>query len=88
VWSLPAPASKAGYSRTYHWRRAARWRGLSWEQWCRLEPDAQAGYIAEYESELRLAVLESEHQRKELERKAAARRQQQAMRRGAHVRRG
>jgi hypothetical protein len=58
----------------YHWRSVARWRGLSWEQWRRLHPDDQAGYIAEYLTHHKLAYLEAESQRKKAE--ARARRRQ------------
>jgi hypothetical protein len=75
------PAGGASYSQVYHWRSVARWRGLTWEAFCELDVDAQAGYIAEYETEMRLAALEAEWQRKELERKSRARQQQAAQRR-------
>jgi uncharacterized protein (DUF2235 family) len=71
----------------YHWRSAARWRGLTWEHWCRLDVDAQAGYLAEYETELRLSALEAEWQRKEQERKQKAAQQRQAAQRGMRRRR-
>lgn len=76
------PRGRASYSQVYHWRSAARWRGLTWEQWCELDADAQAGYIAEYETELRLSALEAEWQRKETERRQKAAQQRQAARRG------
>ena len=51
----------------------ARWRGLSWEYFSRLPPEAQAGYIAEYETALKLENLEAEANRKEAERRARSR---------------
>lgn len=50
----------------------ARWRGLSWETFRRLHPDDQAGYIAEYETALKLESLEHEAARKEAERRQRA----------------
>jgi hypothetical protein len=52
----------------------ARWRGLTWEYFRRLQPDDQAGYIAEYETAIRLESLEAEADRKEAERKAKSQR--------------
>lgn len=49
--------------------------------------DAQAGYIAEYETELRLNALEAEWQRREMERKQKAAQQRQAARGGMRRRR-
>lgn len=48
----------------------ARWRGLTWEYFSRLPVEAQAGYIAEYETAMKLEALEAEAARKEAERKA------------------
>lgn len=50
----------------------ARWRGIPWEAFRRLHPDDQAGYIAEYETAIKLDALEQEAARKEAERKARA----------------
>lgn len=69
------PAGNASYSAVYHWRSVARWRGITWEAWCDLDTDAQAGYIAEYETEMRLRALEAEWQRKTMERRQQAQRQ-------------
>lgn len=65
----------------------ARWRGLTWEQFCRLAIDAQAGYIAEYETEMRMQALEAEWQRKEAERRQKAAQQRRAAQRGMRRRR-
>jgi hypothetical protein len=50
-------------------RCAAKWRGITWEYFSRLETQAQAGYLAEYETAMRLAALEADAQRKEQTRK-------------------
>ena len=63
----PAPAGRSAYSALYHWRCVARWRGLTWEAFRMLPPDDQAGYIAEYETAMRLDALEAEAQRKAAE---------------------
>lgn len=68
-----APTGRSRYSELYHWRCVARWRGLTWEAFRRLHPDDQAGYIAEYETALKLDTLEAEAARKEAERRAKAR---------------
>jgi hypothetical protein len=70
IWQQSSPKGDVSYSAIFHWRKVAKWRGLTWEVFCELEPDAQAGYIAEYECEARLSSLEAEHQRKEQERKS------------------
>jgi hypothetical protein len=54
-------------------RSAVKWRGLTWEYFCELDEPDQAGYIAEYETAMRLQALEAEHQRK-----TAMRKQRQA----------
>lgn len=64
------PTGNAGYSTLYHWRACARWRGLTWEYFRSLSADDQAGYIAEYETALKLETLEYEAARKAAERKA------------------
>lgn len=66
----PTRTGRSSYSTLYHWRCVARWRGLTWEYFSRLPPDAQAGYIAEYETAHRLEYLEAEAARKEAERRA------------------
>jgi hypothetical protein len=70
IWQQQAPPGDISYSELYHWRTVAKWRGLTWEAFCDLDTDSQAGYIAEYECVMRLQTLEAEHQRKEQERKA------------------
>lgn len=40
-------------------RRVARWRGLSWEYFRRLDTDDQAAYIAEYQIETKLEALDA-----------------------------
>lgn len=66
----PIPHGKASSSALYHWRSIARWRGLSWEYFRTLDPDAMAGYIAEYETATSLEALEAEQARKEAARRA------------------
>ena len=70
IWQQPTPKGDISYSELYHWRKVAKWRNLTWEAFCDLESDAQAGYIAEYECDARLSTLEAEWQRKEQERKS------------------
>jgi hypothetical protein len=50
-------------------RSAAKWRGITWEYFSELDTQAQAGYLAEYETAGRLQALEAEHQRREQARK-------------------
>jgi hypothetical protein len=64
-----APKSETGYSILYHMRSAVKWRGLTWEYFCELDEQAQAGYVAEYETAMRLGALEAEAQRKAMKRR-------------------
>lgn len=75
------------YSQVYHWREAARFALVPWHAFTRLDVDDQAGIIAHYETERRIAALEAEWQRKELERKQRAAQQRQTAQRGMRRRR-
>lgn len=60
---------------------------MPWHVFTRLDVDDQAGIIAHYETERRIAVLEAEWQRKEIERRQKAAQQRQAARGGMRRRR-
>jgi hypothetical protein len=60
-WRVPSGATR--YSWGFHLRRVARWRGMAWEAFSELDVDAQAAYIAEYETEQRISAVEYERQR-------------------------
>ncbi len=66
----PTPAGKVSYSQIFHWRRCAHWRGLTWEYFSRLPIEAQAAYVAEYETATKLEALEIESARKAAEQRA------------------
>jgi hypothetical protein len=69
----PAGRGRAAYATVYHWRRVAKWRGLTWEYFRKLAPDDQAGYIAEYETEAHLDHLEAEHAKQQAKQRAKRR---------------
>lgn len=70
---LSVPRGKAKIGWLFALRRCARWRGLTWEQFRRLDADDAAAYMAEYEIELKLEALQALD---------TARKQRRASRRG------
>ena len=88
IWRITTPKGDVSYHRLYHWRSAARWRGLTWEAFAELDESAQAAYIAEYETALRLETLQAETRRKADARAARQARARASLRpRGGRTRR-
>jgi hypothetical protein len=56
---LTAPKSLAKLGWLFVLRRVARWRGLTWESFRRLDTDDAAAYVAEYECEMKLESLDA-----------------------------
>ncbi|KPV48012.1 hypothetical protein SE17_40355, partial [Kouleothrix aurantiaca] len=61
LWSrsLDPPAGKIRYSAEYELLEAARWRGLTWQDFDALEGDDQALIIAHYRTAQRLAAVDA-----------------------------
>lgn len=56
---LTVPHAPARMGWQFVMRRVARWRGLTWEYFRKLDSDDQAAYIAEYECEMKLEALDA-----------------------------
>jgi hypothetical protein len=52
-----------GFTAEYELLRAARWRGLAWEQFDNLDSDSQALIVAEYRIEMRFVAVDAQAQR-------------------------
>lgn len=59
IWDVRVAQSDFSMHSLYVMRQAAHWCHLTWEYFSRLPTQAQAGYIAEYQTAMRIAAIEA-----------------------------
>lgn len=69
IWVQSVDKAQYSHSIVFSLRRVARWIPMRWETFCHLPEQEQAGYIAHYETEMRLSALEHAEQQRQNERK-------------------
>jgi len=64
IWEIVTPRSQLSYSDTYAWLDAARWRGVSDEDFIAMDGDDAARMVAHWETAQQIEAVLSRQRRK------------------------